>query len=1014
MKLYKAVLVLGFCFCFSSAVTAQGKQKALLRAVYKGDAQKVQDLLRQGAAVNDTTTSAVGLSPLAVAALTGDVPMAKLLVSHGADPSAAGYGAIESAVAFGHPEMLGYLLRSVNPALVPWARITPYHKLALEAPESMNVLMLYDILEEEDIPDDWMQEEEDDTDPFYSKWLTYSSTPFTQSVDTLIRYGAPINLMEEGGTALDEALEMEKPNMVMVLKLLEHGFYSAKGGANAEVFVLASRLNNINFLEKEPKELVNTPDRKGNLPLHQALFFGHDSLAAQLMQWGANPALEDSMGWTAAHAAAAGNCFSFLRTFRPALEPFTLKKSKDSLTAYEEAFVHDRKEATLYIINMHLDSVTLSGQVFPALQELAARENRTFTLSANQFALLDLLIQRRLFAAREEDYLPVLQSYIRMNAEPPHKTAFLRLAAFLNHPDLNQAIMEKWYAWLTPEERQLMLRLNIHKEDMLFFVAAQQDAHLLLDLPAFEQLGWDHTDKYGRTLLSVAAVQGNWKMVRGLLQKGASVNKYTADNRSVLYYAMVAAPEEEVQYLIQKGALLSSSEIEQIKTGNALSERNLAMAQQIFVINMLKEEVTHFNPKEPVDVHKPVTARRKSLVAYANSLKEQPVNFTVEIDQNPRFVMLFPHSRTGHFSSCSQVFGCLEHNMEEVRYFTYPGSTRKDYHLDVTIPDFGHLPYLDYRRNNGGVLFPRELETFLRVSVQIPPAEFKEDHPTSYPEVIIRNDSYGIPAPLNVKYDSETTSTTIYPGKEAQYDRSKGKIELFYQLSSKDYIRKSSFVSMNVGFQLPQPQGSSLEDRVALYKELHTAQRKITSDMPYSEKQKWMTYRHLLSETAIQHNFHTAVSGELRAALSELNTIEDGLKALYKVLYRGSGQEIDKPALIKALTALKNQFSDEAFRNEFQQFITSLGERFGSRLQEQISEFLDHQVFLRIHRSVIRVQMLLCELSQYTTRSQLEAYLKQASITLPSKNKLWVKANTLLKKEYVGGKGASLLHYLMD
>jgi len=77
------LLVLGLATVVAASA---GRDRALLEAARRGDAARVQALLREGANVN--TATAGGLTPLIEAAVNGRTEVARVLIEAGADPDA--------------------------------------------------------------------------------------------------------------------------------------------------------------------------------------------------------------------------------------------------------------------------------------------------------------------------------------------------------------------------------------------------------------------------------------------------------------------------------------------------------------------------------------------------------------------------------------------------------------------------------------------------------------------------------------------------------------------------------------------------------------------------------------------------------------------------------------------------------------------------------------------------------------------------------------------------------------
>ena len=77
-----------------------------------------------------------------------------------------------------------------------------------------------------------------------------------------------------------------------------------------------------------------------------------------------------------------------------------------------------------------------------------------------------------------------------------------------------------------------------------------------------ERININCTDEHGNTLLILAAQQGNKRMIKFLLRRGANMNTQNFAGNSCLHYAYAYNHEALGQYLESKGAdhsLLNSS-----------------------------------------------------------------------------------------------------------------------------------------------------------------------------------------------------------------------------------------------------------------------------------------------------------------------------------------------------------------------------------------------------------------------------------------------------------------------
>ena len=106
-----------------------------IAASYRGTAESVRALLNAGAAVQPPQGQRVRITPLIFASMAGDLENVKLLLAHGADPSAGSQAntPLAAAITFDHPDVVAELIaagastgltESTGINLLHWATIT--------------------------------------------------------------------------------------------------------------------------------------------------------------------------------------------------------------------------------------------------------------------------------------------------------------------------------------------------------------------------------------------------------------------------------------------------------------------------------------------------------------------------------------------------------------------------------------------------------------------------------------------------------------------------------------------------------------------------------------------------------------------------------------------------------------------------------------------------------------------------------------------------------------------------
>lgn len=234
LKLMRAI----FCPDFSCEDNNE-KSAELLVAAYRGEAEKIPELLRQGADIDAADN--LGFTGLVHAAENGHPKAVRVLLEHGADVNAGaemGYTAVVVAAEGGHLDII---------------------RLLLEYGANVDLLVLND------------------------KLLAAAKSGQWQEVWALLEQGADINAEEEGDTAL--CIAAEAGETAAATALLDRGAdlnsgyialrAAAKAGHGEMVRMLFERVSKLS--QQELNELLIEAAAKGHLELVKVLLnYGAD------------------------------------------------------------------------------------------------------------------------------------------------------------------------------------------------------------------------------------------------------------------------------------------------------------------------------------------------------------------------------------------------------------------------------------------------------------------------------------------------------------------------------------------------------------------------------------------------------------------------------------------------------------------------------------------------------------------------------------------------------------------
>ncbi len=192
----------------AKARTTSGTDALTVAAAYRGTRDSLQLMLDAGAPPQAPEGVSTRHSPLVFASMTGDLENVRLLLKHGAEPSAE---ALSEAVTFGYPEVLKSLVDAGADAtitegsginLVHWATIT-------NRPEVIPVLLA-------------AKADINATDEFGYTPLMYAATVDEGNIDAatvLLKAGADRSIRnKENRTALDQARRYKHAKLVEALQ----------------------------------------------------------------------------------------------------------------------------------------------------------------------------------------------------------------------------------------------------------------------------------------------------------------------------------------------------------------------------------------------------------------------------------------------------------------------------------------------------------------------------------------------------------------------------------------------------------------------------------------------------------------------------------------------------------------------------------------------------------------------------------------------------------------------------
>jgi ankyrin repeat protein len=190
------------------ARATSGVDALTIAASGRGTAASIQALLEAGAEPNLPEGVRSKNTPLLMAAMTGDVENLKLLLAHGARPTAA---ALSEAVTFGYPDIVRLLIDSgVNPKLTESSGINLLHWAAIaNRPQIIPILASAGVSVN-------AQDEHGFTPLMYAATIDFGDTAVLQAI--LKAGGDPTIPNQDGRNAIQQAHHFGHVNLEAVLR----------------------------------------------------------------------------------------------------------------------------------------------------------------------------------------------------------------------------------------------------------------------------------------------------------------------------------------------------------------------------------------------------------------------------------------------------------------------------------------------------------------------------------------------------------------------------------------------------------------------------------------------------------------------------------------------------------------------------------------------------------------------------------------------------------------------------
>ncbi|MBV7530626.1 ankyrin repeat domain-containing protein [Chitinophaga sp. sic0106] len=994
--------------------SAWSQHKDLFKAIAAENYQQVESLLNNGTAVNGVYQHETALT---IATLTGNRKMAELLMAKGATLSTQNYQAFQYAIQFSVYNLIGLYVAKMPGA--DWKTYLPYHGVVQEFPPQAARWVL----------DDYLPGTTASADPESLPYLRLAndSKRAIAAVDTLLKYGVPTNLVDEDGqTALDLCYAMDYPRLAMMQHLIHRKFPSREGVGPAQLAYAGILAKNdsfvISILQKNPG-IINTVMR-GNPLLHTALLSGNDHLSDTLLALGANPALTTTSGRNAAHVAAIGNCQRFFQRHHQLLMPLMIRKDSAGLNGLEIALVYGKDQFKDLLLGYYVDTAGVSSKVFPLIATLA-QENENIAFTDGTFRFVAQMIQRNNFRySNDPADLEPLSNYVKNTTPSPATiTYFINLLTHVKDSALTTTTFQSWYAHLNRQQKTALLRSAIDRNATLFFLAKQMDAATLWPVVAEWKADLQQPGPYMERLTITAAHAKNWDFLRLLIQNGARVNDPGA-NYSLLFACAAQGDLEMVQYLLAHDARLAPNEIDILfESTDYLGERPVIL-QYVLTMELLRKQMLTVNPGDNLPLHQPITKRRSDLVKFASLSQLQPQNVHMKLRQLPaKFVTGFPDEMK---PGAKLTFGRLGEMSFTAKELDYPSSynskaTLRYFSFTAYMPDFGHRPFINMGDLSPADLQAAKLRSDTRLIFELPYIPYDSLYPVSFPIATIRNDNYNTLKPLIKITHLKDTGIVISAGEQDTFDLSTDKVIATMPFVADKSALINISVTMQEGFSIDTPQNNQFIDRLRYYQKIEDINKKLIKSTvgdgnDYShtfEHKKYQTVLHIMSEHAVQDNFLFNIQQELQAELASISSYNTQVKSVYSALNQVLVNPGDKTQLLQLLDKLLSEVNNAELKQKLQQLREQVKESNNSiAIIELVATFLKHGVFGPVNYSVIHVQTLLFELSQFLTRQHLQDMFDQ-HLKIAENNKIWNNNNMLFKETDVDGKGSIIIKNLV-
>ncbi|WP_456462099.1 ankyrin repeat domain-containing protein [Reichenbachiella sp.] len=953
---------------------------------------------------------------LTVSCIFDKKSLTKKFLDLGASVHAGDHQAIISALTLGRKEVLSTVILAYDGEL-PWDEILPYHQVAYKFPDLMKfMLLLFSGVDvSELLPPDY-EELINDEDRLFELYVSTDETPFIQCIDTLLSYGAPIDLLnDENLSALDVCLDAGHPNTGIIAKMMQNGFSSNLAKSDSDLILLAARFNNWEFIKaqltKNPT-LVNQPGTDGRLVLQTALVYGHEALADTLLAYGADMTKVDTFKISAAHAVAIGNDTAFFLNHKDQLLNQSLLPNYQNYNAFDLSLIYANEEIFTLYGDAHLDTLKIDETVFAGIDSILAVEYESFALSDVQIKMLNALSARKQFENKGTKDAMLLTKIKDSECLSEHARRHLLQFIFREKFDfMYNALIIDWAECLSDSQMKVLLRSSTLQESLLFHFASDSSDLKWVDELELDSIKLD-TVMNGHTATYKAALYENWDMVKRLVDKGANPN-FSSYDRSILGLALYAGSSELVTYLVNHGAILTQDEtVRLLNAQSRLSNINPALVSTIAYLNMLRQQILHFNSEDPFLLNQEITTTRVSINRFENSKKFLYQSVSLSLDQSPRFWSIFPMSFNKSYERCFTrvVYGCIEFDVDqEFRYWKYDNTTYDDVSFSLEVPDFGRFPGLDL--GSWGSAGPQELKTKANYSFTILPCGYTSGAPTCYPFVEFEYYNFYDKTPIKLTQPNAGIDRSLNDRIPDTLDRSKGAIHVSTNIVTPDRIWMDLDLKLNHGPVIPVPNAIDFEARMNHYKLIYDAYLKISKNEGVLNN--WLTYQHISSEWALQKNFHLEISDELSQSVQKIASIRSEIKDLYVLLNTHISNPNPINLLIVRLKEIVMLVNEYDVQQSLNRLINQLENENDPNAQlGLISSFLKTKVFTEIDLILLKIQVLSLELSQYLTKQELDHELRKIRQPLQVTKPYWNAQNFFLRETDNNSKGKTIIKYL--